>query len=407
MDFGLLPPEVNSGLMYAGPGSGPMLAAAASWDATAAELETAASGYSSEITGLSGRWLGPSAMRMAAAATRHVAWLQVSAAQAAQAATQAYTVAAAYEAAFAATVPPPVIAANRAQLMMLIATNFFGQNTPAIAATEAQYAEYWIQDATAMYGYAAAAQTASTLQPFPEPQSTTNESGQADQANTVARTIANTTTARTQETIQTITGRITGPGTYTPGTYTTADGGTVVVGPGSTLTIGNGATFHIASGTTIYIDSGSTLIDNGYMYLANGATLTINAGSTMTVSPTGYLMVGEYTLGSLTVSNSVVTIGPTGGMVAEVPGASIINGVASASALGAITHQPVTISAAVVPVAPTASTSGAVAAAPLAASPGLAGTAGIQPQLNAELLADWARGLTGVDFAADVTAAGG
>ena len=31
MDFGALPPEVNSGRMYAGPGSGPMVAAAAGW----------------------------------------------------------------------------------------------------------------------------------------------------------------------------------------------------------------------------------------------------------------------------------------------------------------------------------------------------------------------------------------
>jgi PPE-repeat protein len=33
------------------------------------------------------------------------------------------------------TVPPPVVAANRAELMMLVATNFLGQNTPAIAGT--------------------------------------------------------------------------------------------------------------------------------------------------------------------------------------------------------------------------------------------------------------------------------
>lgn len=38
LDFGALPPEINSGRMYAGPGSGPLLAAAAAWDALAAEL---------------------------------------------------------------------------------------------------------------------------------------------------------------------------------------------------------------------------------------------------------------------------------------------------------------------------------------------------------------------------------
>ena len=53
------------------------------------------------------------------------------------------------------TVPPPVIAANRTQLASLIATNVLGQNTPAIAANEAQYGEMWAQDAAAMYGYAA------------------------------------------------------------------------------------------------------------------------------------------------------------------------------------------------------------------------------------------------------------
>jgi PPE-repeat protein len=34
-----------------------------------------------------------------------------------------------------------VIAANRSLLMALVATNLFGQNTAAIAATEMQYAE--------------------------------------------------------------------------------------------------------------------------------------------------------------------------------------------------------------------------------------------------------------------------
>jgi PPE family len=33
MDYGALPPEINSGRMYSGPGCGSMLAAATTWDA--------------------------------------------------------------------------------------------------------------------------------------------------------------------------------------------------------------------------------------------------------------------------------------------------------------------------------------------------------------------------------------
>ena len=64
------------------------------------------------------------------------------------------------------TVPPPVIAANRALLAALVATNFFGQNTPAIMMTEALYAEMWAQDAAAMYGYAGASVAAAQVTPF-------------------------------------------------------------------------------------------------------------------------------------------------------------------------------------------------------------------------------------------------
>src|SRR3954471_6472577 len=155
MDFGALPPEVNSGRMYIGPGAGPMLAAAAAWDALAAELHSTAAAYASTIEGLTvGTWLGPTSIAMSAAAAPYVSWISATASQADEAAMQAKIAAGAYEAAFTATVPPPVIAANRAQLLALIATNIFGQNTPAIAATEAQYLEMWAQDAAAMYSYA-------------------------------------------------------------------------------------------------------------------------------------------------------------------------------------------------------------------------------------------------------------
>ena len=129
---------------------------------------------------------------MAAAAAPYVAWMNATAAQAEETASQAKVAAAAYEAAFAATVPPQVIAANRALLMMLIATNILGQNTPAIAATEAHYMEMWAQDATAMYAYAGSSAAASQLTPFSEPPQTTNSAGHRAQA--AAATQATSTT---------------------------------------------------------------------------------------------------------------------------------------------------------------------------------------------------------------------
>jgi PPE-repeat protein len=188
MDFAMLPPEVNSGRMYAGPGSGPMVAAATAWDGLAAELQSTSASYESVISELSGgSWLGPSSASMAAAAAPYVEWMTTAAAQAEQTATQAKAAAAAYEAAFAMTVPPAVITANRTLLMTLIATNIFGQNTAAIAATETDYAEMWAQDTAAMYGYAGSSAAASTLTPFTSPPPTTNPAGAGSQAVAVAQ----------------------------------------------------------------------------------------------------------------------------------------------------------------------------------------------------------------------------
>ena len=187
MDFAMLPPEINSGRIYTGPGSGPIMAVAAAWDALAEDLYATANSDQAVISELTGQaWSGPAAAAMASAAAPFTAWAAATAAQAQRAATQARAAAAAYEAAFALTVPPPVITANRSLLQALIATNFFGQNLPSIAATEADYAEMWTQDATAMYSYASASAAASKLTPFTEPQPVTNPAGLAGQAAAVA-----------------------------------------------------------------------------------------------------------------------------------------------------------------------------------------------------------------------------
>ncbi|KEP56447.1 hypothetical protein HA35_15940, partial [Mycobacterium tuberculosis str. Beijing/DS6701] len=161
MDFGALPPEINSARMYAGPGSASLVAAAKMWDSVASDLFSAASAFQSVVWGLTvGSWIGSSAGLMVAAASPYVAWMSVTAGQAELTAAQVRVAAAAYETAYGLTVPPPVIAENRAELMILIATNLLGQNTPAIAVNEAEYGEMWAQDAAAMFGYAATAATA-------------------------------------------------------------------------------------------------------------------------------------------------------------------------------------------------------------------------------------------------------
>lgn len=199
MVFGALPPEINSARMYTGPGAEPLLAAAGNWAELATELQYAAAEYRSIIEGLTvGPWAGPSSIKMAAAAAPYVAWIVAASAQAEQTAIQAHAAVAAYEAAFTATVPPPVIAANRSLLMALIATNIFGQNAAAIAAVEANYLQMWAQDAAAMYGYAAASATASQLTPFTTPPQTTDPSSGAGQSTAVAQVASEATGAELQ-----------------------------------------------------------------------------------------------------------------------------------------------------------------------------------------------------------------
>ncbi|OBF95841.1 PPE family protein [Mycolicibacter sinensis] len=191
MDFAALPPEVNSGRLYAGPGSAPMVAAATAWARLAAETGAAAETYQSVLAGLSDQaWLGPASEAMAAAVTPYVSWLHATAAQAEQTAARASAAAAAFDQAYAAVAPPPVIVANRSAQAALVATNVLGQNSAAIATLDAHYAQLWVQDALAMYGYAAQSATAAALAPFTEPPFTTNPSGVSGQAAAVAAATA-------------------------------------------------------------------------------------------------------------------------------------------------------------------------------------------------------------------------
>jgi PPE-repeat protein len=347
MDFGLLPPETNSGLIYAGPGAGPLLAAAAAWDAVADQLESTAAGYSSAVSGLTSHaWFGPSAVAMTAAATPYAAWLHTTAVAAGQTAAQGYAAAAAYETAFAMTVPPPLIAANRAQLMALIATNFFGQNLPAIAATETEYTGFWIQDATAMYTYAADSAAASTLTPLQRAPQTTNTDGQTTQAQTVAQNNAATTTAHTQSAVQmastNTTQQLAATNTTAP-QATTANAGTVeTVAPGQTVTAQPGSTITILpSGSEdvingIYANSGTVTVNSPGAFLASQGPLVVNPGSVVTIGDGGaYAGSVLYGAGSSVATGSTpVSLTPVPGISSGAVDISLVSGSATITSPG-------------------------------------------------------------------------
>ena len=98
-------------------------------------------------------WQGAASAAMTSVAARYVGFLNTAATQADGAATQAKAAASAFEAARGATVHPALVSANRTHLVSLVTSNLFGQNAPAIAATEAHYEQMWAQDVEAMAGY--------------------------------------------------------------------------------------------------------------------------------------------------------------------------------------------------------------------------------------------------------------
>jgi PPE-repeat protein len=168
MNFCVLPPEVTSAQMYTGAGSGPMLAAAASWDGLGSELGAAAESFSSVTSGLTGgAWQGAASQAMSNVAAQYAQWLSTASADAGGAAAQAKAIAGIFDAAKAAITHPLAVAANRVQLVNLVRSNLFGFNAPAIAATEGQYEAMWAQNVATLAGYHGAASTvAAQLTPW-------------------------------------------------------------------------------------------------------------------------------------------------------------------------------------------------------------------------------------------------
>ena len=110
---------------------------------------------------------------MLSAVTPYVSWLSALGGQAEETASQATAAAAAYETAFAMTVPPPVIAANRVLLAHLDRDELPGPEHAGDRGHRSPVRRLRAQDAGAMYTYAASSAAASTSSPFDSPPNTT------------------------------------------------------------------------------------------------------------------------------------------------------------------------------------------------------------------------------------------
>src|SRR6185312_2213987 len=181
MEFTTLPPEVISALIHSGPGSASLADAAAAWRQLGADLEDAADNYAATVSSMVDNWHGPSSAAMFASVAPYLTWLRTTSQQAQQVAASAQAAANAFNTASASVVPTAQVFANRTLLAKLLATNTFGRNMPAIAATEANYQEMWATNAAAMTRYQAASTQATTLPQFTSPTSTADPSGQTAQ----------------------------------------------------------------------------------------------------------------------------------------------------------------------------------------------------------------------------------
>ncbi len=182
MDFGTLPPEISSALIHSGPGAGSLIEAAAAWERLGTELEESLPNYSSVLSSMTETWQGPSSAAMSQAVEPYLVWLRTTAQQCERVGSSMQAVAAAFELACRTVVFPVQVATNRTRLAQLIATNWLGTNSVAIAETDAQYEAMWVNNAAAMYRYAATSAQATRLPQFASPPAIANPAAAAAQA---------------------------------------------------------------------------------------------------------------------------------------------------------------------------------------------------------------------------------
>jgi PPE-repeat protein len=303
-------------------------------------------GYENVVTQLSSEeWLGTASTAMASAVAPHVAWMKTTAAQAEEAATKANSAAVAFEQTFASTVPPTEIAANRATLAQAVATNVIGQNTAIIAQLEAQYAEMWAQDASAMYTYAGQMATITNMTSFQNPPQVASQDAGAKQTASTAATTANSSAGNAQNAVSKAIANLSSPLTTSTTTASAADpssGGLLAwlgLAPNSnTSTTGLAGVMNFLSNSNENL-FGAFLNNNSWSGILNGFTTngimnpTTFVDSMRTIN--GLSAVGDTTSGLEDLAAGLGNAGSLASAV-SVPGAAATAGVGQASLVGAL-----------------------------------------------------------------------
>jgi PPE-repeat protein len=147
-DAAAFTPEINYQLMTSGDLGASLMAAAAAHQSLADMLiaEMIQMGFNTSSTAAVS-WQGPGGQMMAMSAGEFITILEAASLWIQTASQQALEVVAAHQAAVTAMIPSEVSLTNRATQLGLVGTNFFGQNTPAINALDAQYTGFWINNA--------------------------------------------------------------------------------------------------------------------------------------------------------------------------------------------------------------------------------------------------------------------
>jgi PPE-repeat protein len=239
----------------------------------------------------------------------------------------------AFETALATIVPPPVIAANRVNLMQLLSTNVLGQNTGAIAALEAQYGEMWATDAATMYNYAGRSANISAVKPFTSAPNMTNPAGVAKQTASVTAT---TSAGTAQNTLHSAMNKITSTlGKLSTGMQAAdpaappADPVKSILTSGPLGWLGDIFTFYAPFSTTFYNTEGlpffSAGIANTFISIAK-STGALGGAANAAAPPAAAPAV---------IAPPAIALGSGGG------GASVAGGLGNAASVGRLSVPPV------------------------------------------------------------------